>query len=161
MSVVQIFADAYRLNRDRTLGLLDKVSQQADPQQALSWRPGPGRAHIGWQLMHIGITEELFATERLNPQRPAAFVDLWPRFRGGSKPEDQAPTVAEIRRVLGESRAHLLETLANYGDERLAEIPPAMAARKLTVRDILAIISWHEAHHQGQAHITLNLYLAR
>jgi uncharacterized damage-inducible protein DinB len=63
--------------------------------------------------------------------------------------------------VLEESRQHLVETLSGYGDDRLAEIPPAMAARKLTVRDILALISWHEAHHQGQAHITLNLYLAR
>ncbi|HVA46735.1 MAG TPA: DinB family protein [Pirellulales bacterium] len=157
---VQLFVDAYKFNRDRTLGLLDKACQQADPQQALSWRPGPGRAHIGWQLMHIGITEEIFATERLNPQRPPAFADLWPRFRGGSTPDDQAPTADELRRVLNESRAHLVETLSAYRDDRLGEIPPAMAARKLTVRDILALIAWHEAHHQGQAHITLNLYLA-
>jgi len=157
---VQLFIDSYKLNRDRTLGLLDKVAQQPNPQQALSWRPAPGRAHIGWQLMHIGITEELFATERLNPQRPGAFTELWPRFRGGSTPEDEAPPVETIRQVLNESRQHLVETLAAYGEERLAEIPPAMAARKLTVRDILPLIGWHEAHHQGQAHITLNLYLA-
>jgi len=157
---VLVFLDAYKLNRDRTLGLLDKVCQQADPQHVLSWRPAKGRAHIGWQLMHVGVTEEMFATERLNPDRPPAFVDLWPRFRGGSTPEDQAPSAESIRQVLEESRQHLVETLLTYGEERLSEIPPAMAARKLTVRDILAIIGWHEAHHQGQAHITLNLYLA-
>jgi hypothetical protein len=54
-----------------------------------------------------------------------------------------------------------LETLAHFGDERLGEIPPALAARGLTVRNVLNIIGWHEAHHQGQAHITLNLYLNR
>ena len=157
---VQLFIDSYKYNRDRTLGLLDKVAQQPNPQQVLSWRPDGARAHIGWQLMHIGITEELFATERLNPQRPAAFTELWPRFRGGSTPEDEAPLAETIRQVLNESRQHLVETLAGYGEERLTEIPPAMAARKLTIRDILALIGWHEAHHQGQAHITLNLYLA-
>ncbi|HET6880848.1 MAG TPA: DinB family protein [Pirellulales bacterium] len=161
MSTVQLFLDAYQFNRDRTLGLLDKVCQQADPQEALAWRPAAGRAHIGWQLMHIGVTEELFATERLDPQRTPAFTDLWPRFRGGSTPEDQAPPADTIRQVLNESRRHLVETLRGYGEDRLGEIPPAMAARNLTVRQILALIGWHEAHHQGQAHITLNLYLSR
>ena len=36
----------------------------------------------------------------------------------------------------------------------------ALAARKLTIRDVLHILSWHEAHHHGQAHLTLNLYRA-
>jgi uncharacterized damage-inducible protein DinB len=161
MSTVQLFLDAYQFNRDRTLGLLDKVCQQANPQQALSWRPAAGRAHIGWQLMHIGITEELFATERLNPQRLPAFTELWPRFRGGSTPEDEAPSAETIRQVLNDSRQHLIETLHGYGEDRLSEIPPAMAARNLTVRQILPLMGWHEAHHQGQAHITFNLYLAR
>lgn len=159
-STVQLFLGVYKFNRDRTMGLLDKICQQPNADQALAWRPGTGRAHIGWQLMHVGVTEEIFATERLNPQRPAAFIDLWPRFRGGSTPEDQAPAAEDVRQVLNESRRHLVETLSQYGEERLGEIPAAMAARKLTVRDILALIGWHEAHHQGQAHITLNLYLA-
>ena len=42
----------------------------------------------------------------------------------------------------------------------LGEIPPPLAERKLTVADVLHIIGWHEAHHQGQAHITFNLYRA-
>ena len=36
----------------------------------------------------------------------------------------------------------------------LGEMPPAMAAKKWTVLDMLHIISWHESHHHGQAHIT-------
>jgi hypothetical protein len=63
--------------------------------------------------------------------------------------------------VLADGRTHLLATLRDYGDDRLAEIPEALKQRGLTVRDLLYIIGWHEAHHQGQAHITLNLYLAR
>jgi uncharacterized damage-inducible protein DinB len=159
MNTVQLFLATYQFNRERTLGLLDKVCQP-EPQRALVWRPGTRRAHIGWQLLHIAITEEIFATERLNPDRPAAFADLWPRFRGGSTPDDQVPPPETIRQVLNESRQHLVETLSAYGDERLSEIPPAMAARNLTIRDILSLLGWHEAHHQGQAHLTLNLYLA-
>jgi uncharacterized damage-inducible protein DinB len=161
MSTAKTFIESYQFYRQRTLGLLDKIESLPDPHDALSWRPGPGRAHIGWQLLHIGVTEEIFATERLMPDKQGMFTELWPRFRGGSTPDDDVPEPAVIRRVLADARAHLLETLSHFGDERLGEIPPALAARKVTVRDVLYIIGWHEAHHQGQAHITLNLYAHR
>jgi uncharacterized damage-inducible protein DinB len=158
--IIQTFSESYKFYRARTLGLLDAVCALGDPAAALAWRPGPGRAHIGWQLMHIGITEEIFATERLAPHKQGAWTDLWPRFRGGSTPDDNVPSPDVIRRTLAEAREHLLATLAEYTDARLGEIPPPLAERKLTVRDVLHIIGWHEAHHHGQAHITLNLYKA-
>jgi uncharacterized damage-inducible protein DinB len=158
MSTVQTFAKSYEFYRARTVALLDGIEKLPEPQAAVSWRPGPGRAHIGWQLMHIAITEELFATERLAPQRPGKWMELWPRFRGGSTPDDNVPGTDVIRRTLETARRDLLETLGDYGDDRLEEIPPALAARGLTVRDVLYILGWHEAHHQGQAHITLNLF---
>ncbi len=104
MSLVETMIPMYEFYRQRTLGLLDAVEQQDDPQAALVWRPGPGRAHIGWQLAHIGVTEEIFATERLAPERSRKFEELWPRFRGGSTPDEQPPTTAEIRQLLSESR---------------------------------------------------------
>lgn len=160
MSTVDILIKSYQFNRTRTLDLLSKIEQEPDPMAVLGWRPGAGRAHIGWQLMHIGVTEEIFATERLAPEKPGAFTDLWPRFRGGSTPDNDIPSAALIRQVLEEGRTHLLATLADYGDNRLGEIPASLAARKLTVLDALHIIGWHEGHHQGQAHITLNLFKA-
>lgn len=147
-------------NRTRTLDLLDRVAKEPDPQKVLGWRPGLGRAHLAWQLMHIGVTEEIFATERLAPHKTGEFQELWPRFRGGSTPDDDIPTVDEIRGVLAESRAHLAATLREIGDDRLAEIPAGWAQRKLTHEEIFRLVSWHEGHHQGQAHITLNLYKA-
>src|SRR5690606_30022587 len=84
MSTVDTFAKSYEFYRKRTLDLLEKIAAELDPAAGLGWRPGRGRAHIAWQLMHIGITEEIFATERLAPDKPAAFTELWPRFRGGS-----------------------------------------------------------------------------
>src|SRR5438046_10434254 len=109
MSTIQGLMSAYQFNRPRTLGLLDKIEQEKEPQKILGWRPGPGRAHIAWQLMHIGITEELFATERLVPGAKLAFADLVPRCKGGSRPDGENPQAALIRRMLNESRAPLLE----------------------------------------------------
>ncbi len=88
MSVLATYFRAYEFNRGRTLALLEKIEQEPDPIRVLGWRPGPGRAHIAWQLMHVAITEELFGTERLAPPKQAGFAVLVPRFKGGSVPDD-------------------------------------------------------------------------
>ncbi len=160
MTTADLFAQGYAFHRKRTLDLLERIEKEPDPLRVLGWRPGAGRAHIGWQLMHIGVTEELFATERLAPHKAGAWTQLWPRFRGGSTPDDDIPSPQLIREVLSGSREHLLATLKEFGDDRLGEIPEALKQRGYTVRDVLYLIGWHEAHHQGQAHITLNLYRA-
>ncbi len=160
-SVVDYYIKQYEFNRERTLGTLDRARKLADPSAALAWRPGPGRAHVGWQLMHIAVTEEIFATERLAPHKKGEWLDLWPRFRGGSTPDDKVPTAEMIFAVMKESRAHLLATVAEFTEDRLEEMPEATKDRGWTVRKILDIIAWHEAHHQGQAHLTLNLFEAQ
>jgi len=157
MSVIANHIQAYRYNRTKTLALLDKLEQEGN-FQSLGWRPGPDRAHIAWQLMHIGITDEIFATERLDSSKPGSFTELWPRFRGGSTPDDIIPPIAQIRNVLQSGREHLEETLGGYSDSRLAEIPPSLKERGLTVLDVLHILGWHESHHHGQAHLTYNLF---
>ena len=161
MSTLHTMLAALQFNRPRTLATLDRAEKEPDPRQALGFRPGPGRAHVAWQLLHIGITEELFATERLVPGTRPAFSDLVPRFRGGSTPDDEIPAPALIRQVLTESRTHLLETLARFGDKDLGTIPEALQERKLALLDVLHILAWHESHHQGQAHITLNIFKTR
>lgn len=158
-SLIQLMPQLLEFGRERTLATLTAIEQLPDPQRVLGWRPGPGRAHIAWQLMHVGITEELFATDRFRGT-PPAYADLVPRFKGGSTPDDDIPPLARIREVLSESRAHLLKTVAGLTEADLATIPPALQARGFTIGKALFIIPWHEAHHQGQAHITLNLYKA-
>jgi len=160
MSATELLIKSLEFARARTLGLLDGIAKEPDPQAILAWRPGPDRAHIGWQLMHIAVTEEIFATERLAPQKETYWKELWPRFRGGSTPDDNLPSVAMIRDVLAGAREHLLGTLRAIGDDRLDEIPEALRERKLTVRDVFFVLAWHEAHHQGQSHLTWNLYKA-
>jgi hypothetical protein len=160
MSTISILTKSFAFNRARTLATLDEIEKLPNPDAALAFRLGPGRAHIGWQLLHIGVTEELFATERLAPDKPPKWTELWPRFRGGSTCDDDVPTGTMIREVLVGARERLLDTLSTYTDDRLGEIPPPLAQRKLTFHDVLHILSWHEAHHQGQAHAMLNSYKA-
>jgi uncharacterized damage-inducible protein DinB len=160
MSTLHSTIAQLQFNRTRTLATLERAEKETDAQQALAYRPGPGRAHVAWQLMHVAITEELFATERLMPGTQPAYADLVPRFRGGSTPDDEIPSAAVIRKILTESREHLLATLGKFGDKDLGTIPEALRERKLALLDVLHILAWHEAHHQGQAHLTLNLLKA-
>ncbi len=157
--LIDITLQQMDLNRERTLGTLAAIEKLPDPAEALGWRPGPGRAHIAWQLTHIGVTEELFATERCLGT-PPAFGELVPRFKGGSTPDDDSPPVATIRDVLAQSRQHLHKTIAQLTEDDLPKIPAALRERGLSIGKALQIIVWHEAHHQGQAHITLNLFKA-
>jgi uncharacterized damage-inducible protein DinB len=159
MNDVDFHVQLCEFNRTRTLGLLEQIEQTPDPQAVLGWRPGPGRAHLAWHLMHIGVTEEIFATERL-AKKPGAFTDLWPRFRGGSTPDDDIPSPSLVRQVLDESRQHLIATLRELDLSQLDELPPLWKERGLPLRTVLHIIAWHEPHHQGQAHAKLNLYKA-
>ncbi len=159
MSVFDVTLGMMEFNRSRTLGILEAIAKEPDPQQVLGFRPGPGRAHIAWQLMHIGVTEELFATERLLGSAPDFAGDV-PRFRGGSTPDDQIPLVEDIRNVLDQSREHLRGTLSHFTPADLAVIPEAFKERGWTLAQILKVLCWHEPHHQGQAHITYNLWKA-
>jgi hypothetical protein len=159
MTAIDVMLDVMELCRLRTLATLDEVAKLPDPIAVLGWRPGTGRAHIGWQLTHIGITEELTATERMQGTTPA-FPDLVPRFKFGSVPDDNIPSMDLIRQVLAESRGHVQESFAKIQDSDLETILPWYKERGWTIRRILQILIWHEAHHQGQAHITLNLWKA-
>jgi len=159
MSTIQIYLRQMDFQRTRTLATLDEVAKQADPVRALGFRPGPGRAHIAWQITHVGITEELFATERLFGRTPA-YSDLVPRFKGGSTPDDDLPSFDLIREILTESRTHIRNALGSFTDQDLDVIPECFRERGWTLERILQVLCWHEAHHQGQAHITLNLWKA-
>lgn len=160
MSTIDILLASYEFNRTRSLALLEQIELESNVSEVLGWRPGEKRAHIAWQLMHVGISEDIFAIERLAPEKSSSLTELWPRFRGGSTPDDQIPSPDEIRRVLATGRQELGDTLANFCEEDLAKVPETWTERGLTLLQILHILGYHEAHHHGQAHITLNLYKA-
>jgi hypothetical protein len=130
VSRIDHLIEAWQFNRVRTLGLLDRLEQETNPAESLAWQPGPGRAHIAWQLMHIGITDELFATERLRPEKITQIPDLLPRYKVGSTPDQNIPTPAEIRETLASTRENLLDTIRTFDDSQLDWISPALAPRR-------------------------------
>ena len=141
--------------RKKTLDFLDIVAKMPDPAQVLGWRPGPARAHIAWQLMHVAATDDRHLTVRIRAGE-AKEPELVARFAGGSTPDDRVPTVEEVRAYLVERRTALLELLATSTDEEMAKKP--YETSPYTLEEWFRIWIWHEAHHQGQAHLTLNLY---
>lgn len=147
--------------RGRLLALLDTIETSGqDPAKVLAWRPGPGRAHIGWQFMHCAATHDRYFNQRIL-NKPAADESLVAHFAGGSTPADVFPySIADIRAAL----AKHIEPLRAF----IASATPADYAKKHTmpngversIGESIQIIIWHEAHHQGQIHLTWNLYRA-
>ena len=141
------------LNRKKTIATLERAAEAG----ALAWRPGEGRAHCAWQAMHTGATEESFAGERLTTgglQNP----DTVDAYRHGSTPQDDAPPLDEIKAYLTETRATLVETIRGLDEAALDEVPEQLKSRGWTRREALQLVCWHECHHQGQSHITMNLF---
>src|SRR4051794_20295084 len=141
--------------RARLLGTLDTIEKSGqDIQKVLAWRPGPGRAHIGWQAMHCAATHDRYLNVGVKGGKPKDDV-LVAGFAGGTTPSDEnVPTLPSIRAAL--------ET--NYAAFRsfVAGVTPEELSRKLasgrTIGESIVLLTWHEAHHQGQIHLTWNLY---
>lgn len=146
-------------NRTKTLAFIDGLAKVGDVQKALAWRPGPGRAHIAWQLMHIAATDDRHVHVRMAaPGGQPADAELVRRFAGGSTPDDEIPSVDTIKSYLETQRKNVVAFLKKLDDKALATKPNDQAT--WTYQEWAKVLAWHEAHHQGQAHLTLNLYKA-
>jgi uncharacterized damage-inducible protein DinB len=66
--------------------------------------------------------------------------------------------VDEIRRYLEAQRAQLLAHLQQVDEAALNTKPNPQAP--WTYHEWMKVLTWHEAHHQGQAHLTFNLWRA-
>jgi uncharacterized damage-inducible protein DinB len=149
--------DVLNFNRTKTLALVDNLAKQPNEKEILGWRPGPGRAHIAWQLMHIAATDDRHVHVRMTGGQPHD-AELVRRFAGGSTPDENVPTIEEIRTYLNAQRTEVLDYLKKLPDSALPIKPIEQAP--WTHLEWLKVLAWHEAHHQGQAHITFNLYQA-
>lgn len=144
-------------NRTKTLAFIEALAKQENAAKALAWRPGPGRANLAWQLMHIAATDDRHVHVRMasgQPQEP----EYVRRFAGGSTPDDDVPSLDEIKRYLDVQRKELLAHLRKLDDKALSTKPNDQAP--WTYQEWLKVLAFHEAHHQGQAHLTFNLYKA-
>ena len=154
------FADLVEMlefSRQKTLTLVDIIAKDPDEPAALAWRAGPGRAHLAWQLMHIAATHDRHVHVRMTAGTPRE-PEYVRRFAGGSTPDDLIPSLEEIRRYLASQREEVLAHVKKLDDKVLMTKPIEQAP--WTYLEWLKILAWHEAHHQGQAHLTFNLYKA-
>lgn len=155
-----VLLETLDFNRQKTLAFLEGLAKVGDVQQILAWRPGVGRAHIAWQIMHIAATDDRHVHVRMavmagTPKQP----ELVQRFAGGSTPDDKdIPTLDAIKRYLADARAELFALIKKLDEKALTMKPSEQAP--WTYGEWLRVLAWHEAHHQGQAHLTLNLYKA-
>ena len=149
--------DLFEFVRKKTIDLLDTIAKQPDAAALLGWRPAPGRAHIAWQLMHIAATDDRHLYARMKGGEPKE-PEYVRRFAGGSTPDDVIPTVDVIRRYLTERRQEMIDHFRSVDDAALATKPNEKAP--WTYLEWSRVLVWHEAHHQGQAHLTMNLYKA-
>jgi hypothetical protein len=143
--------------RKRTLDLFDALAKRPDAQAVLAWRPGPGRAPLGWQLMHLGATDDRHLNVRMKGGEPSS-PDYVRRFAGGSTPDDNTLSLDEIRRYVVERRTAILDHFRSLSDDQLGRKPNDQAP--WTYQEWAQVLAWHEAHHHGQAHLALNLYKA-
>jgi uncharacterized damage-inducible protein DinB len=146
--------EVLEFSRAKTLATLDAIAKLPDPAKALGWRPGAGRSHVAWQLMHIAATDDRHVHARMTGGQPQEAENVR-RFAGGSTPDDNIPSLDEIRRYLTAQRKEVIAYLQKLDPSMIDKKPIEQAP--WTHREWVKVLAWHEAHHQGQAHITLNL----
>jgi hypothetical protein len=147
--------------RGRLLGTLDAIEKSGQPvQKVLAWRPGAGRAHIGWQAMHCAATHDRYLNVGLLQKSPKD-EKLVKDFGGGSTPSDElVPDLASIRQRLQENLGALKSYVAGLSAADLDRKITGRDGKERSVGESLILLAWHEAHHQGQIHLTWNMYKA-
>jgi hypothetical protein len=143
--------------RKKTEETLAAVAARPDPAAVLRFRAGPGRAHIGRQLMHIAATDDRHLNVRMKGGSPRS-EEFVRRFAVGSIPDDDVPALTAIRAYLAERRADRPAHLNALSEADLPTKPRPDAP--WTYHEWCKVPAWHEAHHHGQMQITLNLYRA-
>ncbi|HEX4054773.1 MAG TPA: DinB family protein [Tepidisphaeraceae bacterium] len=148
-------------SRARLLGTLETIEKSGqDAGKVLAWRPGPGRAHIGWQAMHCAATHDKYLNVGLL-QGSVKDEALVSNFGGGSTPADNnVPTLSAIRQKLSATLEPLKKFVSEQTPTSLTRQIAAPGGKTRSVAESIILLPWHEAHHQGQIHLTWNLYKA-
>lgn len=157
----QTLLAAMEFSRMRLLGTLDAIEKSGqDPAKVLSWRPAPGRAHIAWQAMHCAATHDRYLNVGIQQGSPKD-ADLVANFAGGTTPSDtNVPSLTLIRQKLSATYEPLKKFTSEQTPESLQRQVPGPGGKTRSLAEAITLLTWHEAHHQGQIHLTWNLYKA-
>ncbi len=160
MNEAHVLIEQHRYNRMRLLKTLEEIEGSGMAKEAIHWSMpfGKGRAHIGWQMMHCAATLDRYLNVRILAGQ-ARNAELVENYAGGSESKtDLIVTPQQIRASLDETTAPYFDYFLKLDPAKLREKPHAAADR--TNLEILMLLSWHEAHHQGQCHIIWNSFKA-
>jgi len=160
MTETNILIEQHKYARMRLLKTLEEIEQSGIAKEAIHWSMpfGKGRAHIGWQMLHCAATLDRYLNVRILQGQPRN-AELVASYAGGSESNvDLIVTPQQIRMALEETSAPYFEYFLKLDPAKLREKPHADADR--THLDILFLLNWHEAHHQGQCHIIWNSFKA-
>lgn len=143
----------------RLLGSLDAIEKSGeDLATVLAWRPGAGRAHIGWQALHCAATHDKYFNVNIRGQAEPNDPKLVANYGGGSIQADiPLPTLQQIRDVIQANFTALREFVATATPAQL-EVVVGPPDRQRKIGESIILLAWHESHHQGQIHLTWNLY---
>jgi hypothetical protein len=104
--------------------------------------------------MHCAATHDKYFHLNMLGQQPADPA-LVTAYGGGSTPADQdIPSLASIRQILEKHYRALRDHVATLAPADLE----LMLTSGRTVGQSIILLAWHEAHHQGQIHLTWNMY---
>jgi len=145
--------------RGRLLSSLAGIEKSGqDVSKVLAWRPGVGRAHIAWQAMHCAATHDRYLNVRLLGREPNDAL-LCDAFGGGSTPsDDNIPSLQLIGTNLETHLASFKNYVASASSDELARVQDFPNNVQRTIGESIILLTWHESHHQGQIHLTWNLY---
>ena len=152
---------AMEFSHGRLMAILETIEKSGqDVNKVLAWRPGPGRAHIAWQAMHCAATHDAYLNIGLLKGQ-AKDQALVKGFSGGTLPsDDNVPTLGAIRDKLATAYDDVKAFVARQTPQSLEAKAVSPSGKERTVGESIVLLTWHEAHHQGQIHLTWNLYKA-
>ena len=152
---------AMEFSHGRLLGVLETIEKSGKAvNEVLAWRPGPGRAHIAWQAMHCAATHDAYLNVGLL-KGSAKDQTLVKNFSGGTTPTDEnVPSLAAIREKLATTYEDFKNFVARQTPQSLEAKALSPGGKERTIGESILLLTWHEAHHQGQIHLTWNLYKA-
>ncbi len=143
----------------RTKNFFTQLKEVNYCKEALYWRMpfGEGRAHIGWQLIHIAATYHKFSHYgNPNLELDEKFLN---EFGHGSRPDEKKIfLLSEIESIYQKEFDKFINTYQNFPEEKLSL--QAHPSNERTHRENLYLMIWHEASHLGQCQITWNSFRA-
>ncbi len=133
-------------SRSRLTSTLDAIEKSGrDMKAILAWRPGPGRAHIGWQAMHCAATHDKYLNVGLKGEKPRDEA-MVAAFGGGSTPsDDNVPTLPAIRSALESTYSAFRGYVANVNPQELGKKMPSGR----TMGESILLMAWHESASPG------------